>query len=321
MKKYILILSVGLGFIANAQYAPPAGQVGSTAVYKDSSIIINWASDIFEFSRGYIDIADPSLGEATFGDSTQALGQSEGNSADVVSLGDGGSITLTFEHSIKNGLGDDFLVFENSFSDDFLELAFVEVSTDGVKFVRFPSVSLTPETEIGAFGTLDATKLHNLAGKYRQGYGTPFDLEDLIDSSGIDLNDINYVKIIDVVGTSNQQFASFDTQGHSIIDPYPTAFASGGFDLDAVGVVNDNSIVGLKNNDINITIYPNPVTNVLHFKGQIIHQVELYNLRGELVMSEINVNYIDIFDIPNGVYVVKLLTINGVETKKISIKH
>ncbi|MFN6048554.1 MAG: T9SS C-terminal target domain-containing protein, partial [Bacteroidota bacterium] len=47
----------------------------------------------------------------------------------VVSLGDGGIATLTFDPPITNGDGFDFAVFENTFLDTFLELAFVEVST------------------------------------------------------------------------------------------------------------------------------------------------------------------------------------------------
>ena len=43
----------------------------------------------------------------------------------VVSLGDGGYALLTFEKPIKNGI-DDFAIFENSFSDTFLELGLVD---------------------------------------------------------------------------------------------------------------------------------------------------------------------------------------------------
>ncbi len=57
-------------------------------------------------------------------------------------------------------------------SSSFLELAFVEVSTDSVHFVRFPAVSLTnPAVQTGAFGTTDARNIHNLAGKYIANYG------------------------------------------------------------------------------------------------------------------------------------------------------
>ena len=54
-------------------------------------------------------------------------------------LGDDGSLVLTFPAPIADGAGPDFAVFENAFSTEFLELAFVEVSSDGTNFTRFPA--------------------------------------------------------------------------------------------------------------------------------------------------------------------------------------
>ena len=82
-----------------------------------------------------------------------------------------------------------------------------------------------------------------MAGKFKQGYGTPFDLEDVIDSIGINLDSINFVRITDVVGSINTSFATYDSQGNIINDPYPTPFGSCGFDLDAVAVINENTFV------------------------------------------------------------------------------
>ncbi|MEZ4549679.1 MAG: hypothetical protein R2874_04140 [Desulfobacterales bacterium] len=60
-------------------------------------------------------------------------GPAVGSSFDVV-LGRGGSIILTFDPPVENGEGWDFAVFENSFNDFNLELAFVEVSSNGTDF-------------------------------------------------------------------------------------------------------------------------------------------------------------------------------------------
>jgi len=86
---------------------------------------------------------DPQGEQASFGDESEALGVAEGNSVDVLSLGDMGQATLTFDVEIEDGEGWDFAVFENSLDDTFLELAFVEVSSDGEDFYLFPAVSLT----------------------------------------------------------------------------------------------------------------------------------------------------------------------------------
>ena len=46
------------------------------------------------------------------------------------------------------------------------------------------------------------------------------------------------MRIVDVVGTTNAVFATHDSLGNIVNDPYPTVFASGGFDLDGVAALN-----------------------------------------------------------------------------------
>ncbi len=237
------LLSVG-------PYAPPAGQEGSTAISMDDTAIVGWATGYEDLVRGPVDIDDPEGTLASYGTAENALGQAVGNSYDVVSLGDGGQITLTFDTPISNGAGADFAVFENGFSDTFLELAYVEVSSNGEDFFRFDSVSLTPtDTQVGGFGSLDATNLYDLAGKYRQGYGTPFDLDELADVSPLlDVTQVTHVRIVDVVGSitevdGNATWSpSLDSEGNIINDPYATAFSSGGFDLEAVAVLHSADV-------------------------------------------------------------------------------
>jgi hypothetical protein len=246
MRKLALPTSFVLLLVANTlagPFAPPAGQSGTTAIAASDPMFVDWASGFSELARGPVNIANPGGGLASFGAGGNALGPADAtpsNPAPVVSLGDGGSITLSFPRPITNGSGFDFAVFENSFADAFLELALVEVSTNGVDFVRFPAVSLTQTAaQIGAFDPLDSTNLHNLAGKYRAGFGTPFDLADVAGlSPAVDAANISFVRLVDVVGSIDPAFATLDSLGNRINDPYPTAFASGGFDLDAVGVVH-----------------------------------------------------------------------------------
>ncbi|MEZ4577816.1 MAG: hypothetical protein R2875_07325 [Desulfobacterales bacterium] len=156
-------------------------------------------------------------------------GPAVGSSFDVV-FGRGGSIILTFDPPVENGEGWDFAVFENSFNDFNLELAFVEVSSNGTDFFRFDAVSLTPDP-VSGYGSIDTTLINNVAGKFRQGYGTPFDLSDLSQTSAVqtgilDLSRISCIRIVDIVGDGRDE----DAFGHVIYDPYPTV-GSAGFDL------------------------------------------------------------------------------------------
>jgi hypothetical protein len=159
-------------------------------------------------------------------DTARALGPATDDPTDITCLGDGGSITLTFPGFIADGPGADFAVFENSFSDTFLEFAWVEVSRDGVNFVRFPNHSATA-APVSSFGSIDPTDVDGLAGKYRQPFGTPFDLAE------VGLDQVSHVRLVDVLGDGSAK----DSDGHAIYDPFPNS-GSAGFDLNAVGVLH-----------------------------------------------------------------------------------
>lgn len=223
-----IVLGASAGFAG--PFAPSADILGTTAIPMDDPAFVAWAAQAAEYLPG-------SNVDETWKDPDKALGQAQGTSFDIVSLGRGGQITLVFDPPIQNGDGWDFAVFENSFRDTFLELAYVEVSSDGQIFVRFDSSSLTPGPVPG-FGSIDPTDIDGLAGKYRQGFGTPFDLAELADKAEVidglvDLNAIGYVRLVDIVGDGT----FLDSSGAVIYDPYPTD-GSAGFDLDAVGVSN-----------------------------------------------------------------------------------
>lgn len=225
-----------LGQTVKAQFDPAAGSLGSKAIHQDSSAIVDWATQC-SITRGPMDFSDNTLGDASIGREKEAFGKADDF---VVSLGDGGNAIITIDGSLYNGVGPDFAVFENAFDDNFLELAFVEVSSDGQNYVRFPAVSLTQtKTQIGGFDYLEPTDLNNFAGKYRKEYGVPFDLEELKDSSDVDIDKITHIKIVDVVGSiDTTRMHSKDSKGNVVNDPWPTPYESSGFDLDAVGFIH-----------------------------------------------------------------------------------
>ena len=288
MNKIVLIVLLSPLLVWGQNYAPPAGQVGTTAIHKDSTVFVAWATGI-EVYRGYLDISDKDYeingsNRASFGEPDFALGPATGNVGNTVSLGDSGYAVVTFDQPIINGPGWDFAIFENSFSDDFLEFAHVEVSSDGVNFVRFPSHSEVQTTsQTNGFGLTDTRYIDNLAGKYRVGFGTPFDLEDLADSSGIDLDNITHVKIIDVVGSIGNE-GTEDAYGNKINDPFPTPFESGGFDLEAVGVINQ--LVSTESHEMEtaISIYPNPFSSEIQVQtNHEIDGITFYDISGRWI--------------------------------------
>jgi hypothetical protein len=174
-----------------------------------------------------------------------------------------GSITLGFgPNKIVNGAGADFAVFENGFgfggpTSLFAEMAYVEVSSDGINFARFPSISLNtaPTLVSGAFQGYDMTNVYDLAGKSAANWGTPFDLSELstsplVTGGLLNLSDVRYVRLVDVVGSGVINDASGnpisgiarDSLSNPILDNWIT-YDSAGFDYvglntGAVGLVN-----------------------------------------------------------------------------------
>jgi hypothetical protein len=203
-------------------------------------------------------------------DPNQGLGPADGT---TVSLGDltspasstPGSIVVGFQATIVDGPGADFAVFENAgayfnaHSVDFIfaELAFVEVSSDGTNFARFPSISLNIEPDpnnpdpdkdlflpdygdgpLRDFVGINTTNVNNLAGVNVTMTGTPFDLSELAADSlvldgTVNLNNIHFVRLVDIPGEGTFT----DSLGNPILDAWHTV-ESGGFDLDAVGAIN-----------------------------------------------------------------------------------
>ena len=212
----------------------------------------------------------------------KTLGHATGDAGDIFSLGElskeqilrgesPGWITLYFDEPIRNKKGYDFAVFENGTISQYstpagstagqlmAELAYVDVSSNGINFVRFPSVSLTSQS-VGPYGTIDPCEVRNLAGKHPNSYnlctGTPFDLEEIIGdpnvvSGLVDINDIRFVRIVDIPGTgdfydeavkhidpNSRPDWKYYKNNHPIFDAWPT-WGSGGFDLEAVGALNE----------------------------------------------------------------------------------
>ncbi len=237
--RQIFIGLCACGTLTAGPYAPSANVEVSDAVAAEDPRFLQWANDGV-IVRGPTNITSPTSPPASFGAIEDALGPADAEDNDfysVVSLGDGGSATLVFPKPIQDVPGPDIAVFENGFSDSFLELTHVEVSSDGVNFYRFPSVSLTQTTtQLTGFAALDPTNLHNLAGKYRAGFGTAFDLAELKRlHRELDTQRITHVRVIDVVGSINPALGTRDGRGNLINERFTTDFFSGGFDLDAVG--------------------------------------------------------------------------------------
>lgn len=213
-----------------------------------------------------------------FADPARALGVPQGaggtmQSLDVVTLGESGRLTLGFDQPITNGPGADFIVFENAFFAglsllSFGEVVFVEVSTNGKDFARFPTSYVGPDRAIGPYGALPPGSWRGLAGTTpvfanpdisphidtrdpaRAG-GDAFDLEDLrshwlVKRGTVNLFRITAIRLVDVVDGAHK-----DAQGRQIRDPAP-----GSADIEGVSVLHFLLTRSPKNPIASLTLTP-----------------------------------------------------------------
>ncbi len=244
-----MLLSIALQLGASLFIITPTSNA-KAGPYTDSgwdpTDMIGWATSVEEVFIGPMDIAAPEDGLAAGGAQEDVLGPATNDTADVITLGDGGFIVLGFEYGIGDEEGADFAVYENGFwsiSGLFAEFAFVEVSTNGQDFARFDAITLR-DSPVADFAAIDPTNYYNLAGDQPgsiggSSLGTGFDLaelasHELVTSELLDLDNIQYVRVIDVIGDGS----TTDSTGAPIFDPYATSFLAGGFDLNAVGAIH-----------------------------------------------------------------------------------
>ena len=184
-------------------------------------------------------------------DTSKILGGPQGGglgagSLHVLTLGEGGDVTLGFDVTIVDGPGADLTVFENGFliaggPSVFAELFFVEVSTDGATFARFPSKYVGSGSSMGAYRGIGGcmpvvadvtTGLVDPLDPLLSG-GEALDLAELAQhpavlSGAVDLGAIHFVRLVDPLPGATDSLGT------------PIA-AAGGSDVDAVAVLNSTA--------------------------------------------------------------------------------
>lgn len=183
----------------------------------------------------------------------------------VHSLGVGGDLELAFAVNLVDGPGADLLVAENPFitavGQVYGELMFVEVSSNGTDYARFPSRFFGGDGSSFAINSVGFVS--GLAGQtpvYTHPNAPNIDPQDLVEAGGdafdladlrthplviagrVDLNAIARIRLVDVV--SGQ---SIDSRGRTILDP-----SSGSADVDAVTLLNHSGNIAPRGPEVRI---------------------------------------------------------------------
>ncbi|MFP2956893.1 cell surface protein [Myxococcus sp. 1LA] len=151
---------------------------------------------------------------------------SDNGSLDVLSLGRGGKIELRFtDIAVVDGPGVDLLVFENAFlvpgGTTYSERGIVSVSDDGVTWHEFPCA--TTDAAGGYPGCAGVTPVYANPANGISATDPAVAGGDGFDLATVGLSRARYVRIVDA---GNNRYGG----------------TSGGFDLDAVAVVNGVSL-------------------------------------------------------------------------------
>ena len=134
------------------------------------------------------------------------------------------------------------------------------------------------------------------------------------------------MKIIDVIGSIDSNFCNYDQYLNKINDPFPTPFPSSGFDLDAVGVINQGPLNIILENSENILENFRVINGMVVFDLKSVQKadfkVEIFDLSGKIIFQK---NYknnleatqnIDIQSFKNGIYLIKISTQSQSITQK-----
>lgn len=155
-------------------------------------------------------------------------GGTDNGSLDVVSLGNGGSIVLSFgSNAIIDGPGADFLVFENPFlvsggdpTSVFAEPGEVSVSDDGTTWKTFPCTATKyPYGMCAGWHPVFSSPANGISPvDPAVAGGDPFDLKD--------------------IGITHARFVRIRDVSHETCPPQPNKVNTNGFDLDGIAIVN-----------------------------------------------------------------------------------
>jgi len=137
-------------------------------------------------------------------------------------------------------------------------------------------------------------------------FGTPFDLEELKNKPGLNVNHIIAIKVEDVTGCIMEEYASHDSEGHIINDPWPTPFESGGFDLDAIGVIHNTTNTSVNAETASdLLIYPNPCSNFINVKGDI-KKIIVRDISGRVLNTSEN-NQVNVSRLKPGLLIIEVI--------------
>ena len=237
-----LAMVVGLAAVSTVQAAgagaDDAGNYGAGAFTNGSNLGSGFGAWEFNVGDGaLVDLADSTSGtgniNSTNGVSFRFYGGSSGSYGEATrafnaALAQGDIFSATIAYNWGGGArGINILDASNN------ELLNINFSDDNLSYTFSGALGVVVSSTYSDTASVSVV-VGQLAGKYRQGFGTPFDLavlrqHPLVQRGDLDLQRVTHVRIVDVGGDGRVS----DAFGRPIFAPFPSV-GSAGFDLDAV---------------------------------------------------------------------------------------
>lgn len=131
----------------------------------------------------------------------------------------------------------------------------------------------------------------------------------------------NMIDILNVANGNNIAITTFNATGNPVtcIQVDDAAYSTANWlGIDVTASFSEDCGLGLTENDlIEMSIYPNPATSVVTINTEaVLNSIFIYDVFGKLVQFE-TTNSFSIEDLPNGIYIVNIVTSNGNQTLKV----
>lgn len=176
---------------------------------------------------------------------------------------------------------------------------------------------ITPELIIPAEGAA----LNYYVGPIDQNYYKDY-YSVLVSTSGTDMASFTNVLYSDSSDATTYTLKSLDLAAfagqnihiafrhHNVSDVY-------WIKIDDIEVVAGRPVGISSASEANVNLYPNPTTNVLNIEAEGVQEVHVIDINGRTAMVEKNVSSINMSNLANGVYYVRVITNNGVSSQKV----
>ncbi len=202
----------------------------------------------------------------------------------------------------------------NTYSYNF-KYSFTEANGGTATYkVLQPTVEVTSDSVVGLhiYGDLSGNELYMIFASDN-------------DTKEVKLDSIHYGgwKYVETTLTSLTKEIKYKFAGLKFVQTSSPLSKTGNVFIDNMLVYGSaaTSVSSLKLQNVNI--YPNPARNhiFIHKNAtQILEKIEIYNLQGQLIKSS-KQNFLNVAEIPDGTYVVKIRLTEGTVSRPVIIKH